>query len=35
VFFFKNGVQTQCATALVTLMALPGKSDKPNDINGL
>ena len=29
VFIIKNGVQTLCATALMTLMALHGKSDKP------
>ena len=29
VFVVKNGVQTPCATALMTLMALHGKPDKP------
>lgn len=29
VFVVKSGVQTLCASALVTLMALHGKSDKP------
>jgi len=29
VFVVKNGVQSLCATALMTLIALSGKSDKP------
>ena len=29
VFVVKNGVQTLCATALMTLIALSGKPDKP------
>jgi len=31
VFVVKNGVQTLCATALMTLMALHGKPDKPGE----
>jgi len=31
VFVAKNGVQTPCATALMTLMALHGKPDRPGE----
>lgn len=31
VFVVKNGVQTLCATALMTLMALHGKPDRPGE----
>ena len=31
VFVVKNGVQTLCATALMTLMTLHGKSDRPGE----
>jgi len=31
VFVVKNGVQTMCATALMTLMALHGKPDRPGE----
>ncbi len=30
VFVVKNGVEKQCATSLVTLMSMSGKSDRPN-----